>query len=83
VTVGDVMADLRRRRLVPVLTRIEHYLLFPSCRSGPLLSHERLVDLGCEGPLDIVLALQVFVWRFPRQRGRASESSFPLFAVWW
>ena len=48
VTAGDVMADLRRRRLIPKSSRVQHYLHFPSCpyRRGPLELHERLVDFS-------------------------------------
>jgi hypothetical protein len=42
------MADLRRRRLIPDLSRVDHYLTFPPCpyHDGHLQSHERLMDLG-------------------------------------
>lgn len=71
------MADLRRRRLVPFLTRIEHYLLFPSCRSGPLLSHERLVDLGVKDLSTLYLRCRSLRGGSPDNE-RASESYFPL-----
>ena len=48
VTAGDVMADLRRRHLIPNSSKFQHFLHFPNCRyhRGPLELHERLVDVG-------------------------------------
>lgn len=50
VTAGDVIADLRRRHLIPnrSSSRVQHFIHFPTCQyhRGPLELHERLVDVG-------------------------------------
>jgi hypothetical protein len=78
VTVGDIMEDLRRRRLIPDLTRVEHYLLFPPCRSSPLLSHERLVDLGVKDLSTLYLRCRCLHGGSPASK-QASEFSFNFF----
>ncbi|KAK6964715.1 hypothetical protein R3P38DRAFT_3381628 [Favolaschia claudopus] len=45
-TVQDVMNQLRHRRLIPDLSRIQHNVLFPGYQRGPLALTDRLCDVG-------------------------------------